>query len=59
MIDLFSFSFGSLSLHEGNSTVKLYEDIDFPGSTLILLSNIEVLHEKCGKSGIQITPNIK
>ena len=59
MIDLFSFSFGSLSLHEGNSTLKLYDDIDFPDPDRTFLANIEVLHEKCGKSGIQITPNIK
>ena len=59
MIDLFSFSFGSLSLHEGNSTLKLYDDIGFPDPGPTFMANIEVLHEKCGKSGKQITPNIK
>ena len=48
MIDLFSFSVGSVSLYGGNSTI-----IDIAGVTTENVIGIKVLHEKCGKSGMQ------
>ena len=60
MNDLFSFSIGSLPLHEGNHTPKLFDDFGFPvpsDKRLEKILNIKVLHEKCGKSGIQSKGN--
>ena len=47
-----------MSLHEGNRTLKHFDDIGFPKPHWFIV-NVEVLHEQCGKSGIQRVMNFE